>query len=175
MPTMNPFDGDAFTLSSLTNAINVLPNNYGRLREMNLFPGRGVRTRQIMIEEQNGVLNLLPTLPPGSPGTQNKQGKRKVRSFIIPHIPLDDVVLPDEYDGIRAFGTENQTNALAQIINQHMQSAKNKFANTIEHMRWGALKGDILDADGSTLYNLFTEFGVAEKEVFQVRNGEHQH
>ncbi len=165
MPTMNPFDGDAFTLSSLTNAINVLPNNYGRLREMNLFPGRGVRTRQIMIEEQNGVLNLLPTLPPGSPGTQNKQGKRKVRSFIIPHVPLDDVVLPDEYDGIRAFGTENQTNALAQIINQHMQSAKNKFAITIEHMRWGALKGEILDADGSTLYNLFTEFGVAEKEV----------
>lgn len=165
MPTLNPFDGDAFSLASLTNAINILPNNYGRVRQMNLFPKKGVRTRTIMIEEQNGVLNLLPTLPPGSPGTQNKQGKRKVRSFVIPHIPLDDAVLPDEYDGIRAFGTENQTNALASILNQHMQTAKNKFAITIEHMRMGALKGSILDADGSELFNLFTEFGVSEQTI----------
>lgn len=165
MSTLNPWDADAFTMRSLTSSINILPNNYGRLRELNLFPGRGVRTRNIMVEEQNGVLNLLPTLPVGSPGTQNKQGKRKVRTFTIPHIPLDDVILPDEYDGIRAFGTENQTDALAGIINQHMQAAKNKFAITIEHMRMGALKGEILDSDGSTIYDLYDEFDVEEKEV----------
>jgi len=165
MLTLNPFDGDAFTLQSLTNAINILPNNYGRLREMNLFPGRGVRTRSVMIEERNGVLNLLPTKQVGEPGTQNKQGKRKVRSFAIPHIPLDDVVLPDEYDGIRAFGTENQMETLASIMNQHLQTAKNKFAITIEHLRMGALKGKILDSDGSELFDLFSEFGVSEKVV----------
>jgi len=162
---LNPFDTDAFNMVSLTNAINILPNNYGRVRELGLFPGKGVRTRTVIVEEQNGILNLLPTLPPGAPGTQNKMGKRTVRSFTIPHIPVDDVILPQEYEGIRAFGMETEIAALAQVMNDHLQTAKNKFAITLEHLRMGALKGIILDADGSTIYNLYTEFGITQKTV----------
>ncbi|SEM75018.1 Phage major capsid protein E [Syntrophus gentianae] len=162
---LNPFDTDAFSMVSLTNAINILPNNYGRVRELGLFPGKGVRTRTVIVEEQNGILNMLPTLPPGAPGTQNKMGKRTVRSFTIPHIPVDDVILPQEYEGIRAFGTESEVAALAQVMNDHLQTAKNKFAITLEHLRMGALKGIILDADGSTIYNLYTEFGITQKTV----------
>jgi hypothetical protein len=37
---------------------------------------------------------------------------------------------------------------------------------TLEHHRVGAIKGQILDADGSTvLYNLFTEFGVEQQAL----------
>jgi hypothetical protein len=162
---INPFDQDAFSLVSLTQSINILPNNYGRVRELNLFPTKGVRTRTIIMEEKVGVLNLLPTLPPGSPGTQNKMAKRNVRSFTVPHIPVDDVILPQEYEGIRAFGSENEMAPLAAVMNDHLQTGKNKFAITIEHLRMGALKGIILDADGSTLYNLYTEFGISAKTV----------
>ena len=170
---LNPFDTDAFNMVSLTNAINILPNNYGRVRELALFPGKGVRTRTVSVEEQNGVLNLLPTLPPGAPGTQNKMGKRTVRSFTIPHIPVDDVILPQEYEGIRAFGSETEVAALAQVLNDHLQTAKNKFAITLEHLRMGALKGIILDADGSTIYNLYTEFGISQETVsFALTNSE---
>jgi hypothetical protein len=42
---------------------------------------------------------------------------------------------------------------------------RNKHAITLEFLRWGALKGLILDADGSTLYDLFTEFGISKKTV----------
>ena len=57
----NPFENDAFSMTSLTESINILPNNYGRLQAMNLFPQKSVRTRNIAVEEMNGVLNLLPT------------------------------------------------------------------------------------------------------------------
>ncbi len=150
---------------SLTKSINLLPNNYGRLREMNLMPGKGVRTRSIIVEEQNGILTLLQTQPVGSPGLQNKMGKRNVRNFTIPHIPLDDVILPDEYQGVRAFGQENDMAAVAQVVNDHLQTMRNKHAITLEHLRMGALKGVILDADASTLYNLYTEFGITAKTV----------
>jgi len=162
---LNPFGTDAFNMVSLTNSINILPNNYGRLRELGLFPDKGVTTRSVIVEENNGVLNLLSTLPVGSPGQQNRMGKRKVRSFAIPHIPLDDAVYPSEFNGVRAFGTENQTETLAGVMNNHLQTAKNKFGITLEHLRMGALKGVILDADGSLLYNLFTEFGVQQNLV----------
>lgn len=165
MPNLNPFAADAFRTISLTQSINKLPNNYGRLRELNLFPGRGVTTRQIMVEEHNGVLNLLPTMPVGAPGTEARRGSRKARSFVIPHIPHNDVILPDEYQGVRSFGSENQVDTLVNVVNNHQQAMRNKHGITLEHLRMGALKGVILDADGSTIYDLYSEFGITAKEV----------
>ena len=163
---LNPFATDAFNMVSLTNAINILPNNYGRLRDMNIMPGQGVRTRSIIVEERNGILNLLPTRPVGAPGTPQQRGRRKVRSFAIPHIPADDWIDPTEYQGVRAFGTENAVASLAQIMNDHLETMRSKHGITLEFLRWGALKGEILDADGSTLYNLFTEFEISKKTVY---------
>ena len=165
MPMNNPFDTPAFHVTALTAAINILPNSYGRLERMMLMPPRPVRFRQIAVEEKNGVLNLLPTLPIGSPGTVGERGKRKLRSFNIPHIPHDDVVLPEEVQGIRAFGSENESQALADVMADHLQSMRNKHAITLEHLRMGALKGVILDADGSALYDLYAEFGIEAKTV----------
>jgi hypothetical protein len=162
---LNPFEQDAFNMVSLTQSINILPNKYGRVGQLGVFPDKGVRSRTIIVEEQNGVLNLLPTLPVGAPGTQNKIGKRTVRSFTIPHIPLDDAILPSEYEGIRAFGSESELASLSTIMNDHLQTARNKFDITLEHLRMGALKGIILDSDGSTLYNLYTEFGISAKRI----------
>ena len=82
----NPFDNPGFAMASLTAAINILPNRYGRLEQLNLFPAKPVRTRQIIVEEYAGKLNLLPTRPVGSPGTVGERGTRKLRSFVIPHI-----------------------------------------------------------------------------------------
>lgn len=169
MDLLNPFSTNpAFSMASLTKAINILPNQYGLVGQKNIFPGRGVTQRTIIVEEQNGVLNLLKTQPVGAEGQgsqKNKLGKRTVRSFVIPHIPLEDTIFPQEYDGVRAFGQENQADPLVTIMNNHLQAERNKHAITLEFLRMGALKGVILDADGSVLYNLFTEFGLSAKEI----------
>ncbi len=165
MSMLNPFTTDAFNMVALTAAINRIPNTYGRLEQLALMPATGVRLRTIIIEEMSGVLNLLPTQPVGAPGTLGTQGKRKVRSFVIPHIPHDDTVLPEEVQGIRAFGSETETEALAGLMAQKLQTMRSKHAITLEHLRMGALKGVILDADGSTLYNLYTEFGITPKTI----------
>ena len=162
---LNPFEVNAFNFVSLTNAINILPNNYGRLRELGVFPDKGITTRVALVEEQNGVLNLLATQPIGAPEQQNRMGKRKVRAFNVPHIPLGDVIIASEFESVRAFGSESEVETLATVINTHMQAAKDKYAITLEHLRMGALKGIILDADGSLLYNLFSEFGIEQNYV----------
>ncbi len=165
MPMNNPFHTPAFSMAALTAAINILPNRYGRMEALNIFPARPVRLRQIIVEEQNGVLNLLPALPPGSPGTVGRRGKRTMRSFVIPHIPHDDVVLPEEVQGVRAFGAESEAETVAGVMARHLETMRNKHAITLEHLRMGALKGVILDADGSTIYDLYDEFDITAKTV----------
>ena len=161
----NPFENPAFSMSALTAAINILPNNYGLMDSMGLFPSKPVRFRSVVVEEKNGILTLLPTMPVGSPGTVGKRGKRKLRSFAIPHIPHDDVVLPEEVQGIRAFGSESELQTVASVMAEHLQTMRNKHAITLEHLRMGALKDIILDADGSELYNLFDLFDITPKVV----------
>jgi hypothetical protein len=39
-------------MAALTAAINILPNRYGRLEALNLFPAKPVRQRQIIVEER---------------------------------------------------------------------------------------------------------------------------
>lgn len=171
MSMNNPFHSPAFSVSALTAAINILPNQYGRLDELNLFPVKPVRTRQVTIEEKNGVLSLLPTQPVGSPGTVGKRGKRAARAFVIPHIPHDDVVLPEEVVGVRAFGTETELESIAGVMADHLQTMRNKHAITLEHLRIGALKGVILDADGTEIANLFDLFKIEPKTFdFQLGN-----
>jgi len=161
----NPFHTPAFSMAALTAAINIIPNRFGRIEALGLFPDKPVRTRQILVEEQNGVLNLLPSMPPGSPGTVGRRGKRAMRSFVITHIPHDDVVLPEEVQGIRAFGSETEMETIASVMARHLQTMRNKHAITLEHLRMGALKGVILDADGSVIYDLFDEFGITPTAI----------
>ena len=160
------FNSQAFSMIALTEAINVVPNTYGRLRELNLFPIKPVNTTTVAIEIKNNVLNLLPTQPRGGPATQNVTGKRQLKSFRIPHIPLEDLILADEVQNIRAFGSENQLQAVMALVNERQMEIVNKFAITLEWLRNGALKGQVLDADGVTvIYNWFTEFGISQKSV----------
>ena len=160
------FNSQAFSMVALTEAINMVPNMYGRVRELNVFPIKPVNTTTVAIEIKNNVLNLIPTQPRGGPANQNVTGKRQLKSFRIPHIPLEDLILADEVQNIRAFGTENQLQAVVNLVNERQIEIVNKFAITLEYLRNGALKGEVLDADGVTvLYNWFTEFGITQESV----------
>ncbi len=166
MPTINPFaTDDAFNMVSLTMAINRLPIQYGRLGQLGIFPERGVDTRTILIDERFGKLNLLQTRAPGAPPTMGAVGKRKTRSFVVPHNPHADVVLPGEVAGIRAFGSDNAQVALADKLMEKLATMRDKHDQTKEFRRFGALDGIILDADASTIVNLFTEFEVSQEVV----------
>jgi hypothetical protein len=94
-----------------------------------------------------------------------------MRSFVVPHIPHDDVVLPNEVQGLRAFGSETELESIASVVAEKLETMRNKHAITLEHLRMGALKGLILDSDGSVLYDLFEEFRIAQQSVaFQIDN-----
>lgn len=157
---LDPFVSEnILKLTTLVEAIKILPNSYGKINTSGIFKERPVNTRTIIIEMKDGVLNLLPTKPVGAPGSELNRGLRNARPLIVPHIPAHDVILPQELEGIRAFGKEDQVAALSDIVAEHLQNAKDKFFITKEYHRIRAIQGSVLDADGSTvLFNWFNEF-----------------
>jgi Phage major capsid protein E len=89
-PMINPFDAGGYPLAEMTTAINILPNMYTRLGQMGLFRFEGVTQRSVIIEQADGVLNLLPTVPLGGSATVANRDSRSMRSFTVPWIPHVD-------------------------------------------------------------------------------------
>lgn len=164
MPGLNVFTQDAFGVISLTDAVNKIPFVPGRAGQVIDWQERGVTTLSIMIEEVDGVLTMLNPTARGGPGQTRAKPKRVARSLTIPHYQHDDGINADEVQGVRAFGSETEVQTVQALVNQRQAEAITLVLDpTLEYQRVGALKGIILNADGSTLYNLFTEFGVTQE------------
>ncbi len=167
MPVIiNPFDAvGGFTLAELTQAINILPNVYTRLGQLGLFRFEGITQRTVLIEQAEGVLNLLPSVPLGGPPTVANRDTRSMRTFTVPWIPHDDHITPQDIQGVRQFGSANQAETLATVMNRKLERMRIKHAQTREYMEIRALQGVLKDGAGTTLYNYFTEFGVAQQTL----------
>ncbi len=162
---LSPYGENMFDLVSMTTGINLIPNSYGRLREMKLFVPKPVTSKIIMIEEKKGVLHLLDINPEGAPPPKGKRNKRKGRLFHIPNIPHDDMVQASEFANVRKFGTDNETSTEAEVFAERCLEMRLLHAITLEYLKWGALKGEVLDGDGDVFYNFYDEFEVDKKEI----------
>ena len=49
----NPFVNPAFSMTSLTAAINIIPNRYGRIGQLGLFNPKPVIHRNVIVEEMH--------------------------------------------------------------------------------------------------------------------------
>jgi hypothetical protein len=158
------FSGDAFSVRALTDAIRIVPNTYGLIGQLGLFQEKGVTSTLVAVEIENGVLNLIPASNRRDPAPKNKTGKRLVKPFEVPHFALDDLIYPDDVQNVRAFGSQNlQTSA--SVVNDRLVAMSAKHDLTLEYLRSGAISGIVLDPSGSTIVNLYTEFGISEKVV----------
>jgi len=160
---LNPFTGTGYDLAAMTTAINRLPNLYNRTA--GIFTPDSITTTVVQVEQLNGTLNIVRSRPRGAPADKMTTDKRELRAFPIPHIPIEDVLLPEEYQNVRAFGSENEAETQAGILARKLQKMRNALDQTQEYLRMGALKGIVLDADGSTLCNLYTAFDITPKSV----------
>ena len=91
----NPFDAGGYSLAEMTQAINILPNLYTRLGQIGLFRFEGVTQRSVIIEQYEGVLNLLPSVPLGGPSTVGTREGRSMRSFARPSAIRGVVAIPN--------------------------------------------------------------------------------
>ena len=88
-----------------------------------------------------------------------------MRSFAIPWIPHDDVILPQDIQGVPALGAGDAADPLVDLMTRKLTLMRAKHAQTREYMEINALRGTVKDGAGTTLYNYYTEYGITQTSV----------
>src|ERR1700730_3245428 len=149
----------AFEITTLTDAIQSLKFVPGRISELGIFTEKGIPTTTAAIEERGGILVFVPPSPRGGPGMTVDKLKRTLRVVSIPHFQIDDTMMAEEVQGVRAWGQETAVEMLMEKVAERGQIFTQSFAQTEELARLGAIKGIVTYADGTTL-DLRTLFSV---------------
>lgn len=166
MANIDSFKASDFDMRSMTASINKQPYVPGIIGKSGLFKVTPINTTVVEITRNGGKISLLPTKPRGGQGSVHVDPKAKSRSFTVPHIPYDGAIYADAIQNARDWETENDLLAVGKIVNAKLAAMRQDHEVTHEYHRIGAVKGVILDADGSTtIYDLFSEFGISQTSI----------
>lgn len=158
---LDVFKNDAFSVVSLTDAINKIKFVPGRIGQLGLFQESGISTTAAAIEQRDGVLSLVSPTPRGAPGTTLDKSKRSLLDIRVPHFEINDAVMAEEVQGVRAWGSETDVEMVMGKLAERMAIHSQSMEATQEYSRIGAIKGLVTYADASTL-DLFSIFGVSQ-------------
>ena len=156
---LDVFNGDAFTVESLTAVINRLPYVPTRIGDMGLFSSQGMASTIGVFEAANGVLTLVPAQPRGAPPQPKSVNKGRLIALPATHLPQRGAIMADQVQGIRVLGSADASAGVEAIMTQLQAKMKTDLDFTIEYQRMGAIKGLVLDSDGSTLVDMYAQFG----------------
>jgi Phage major capsid protein E len=160
------FEDDAFSVSSLTAAINEQQYLPGRISSLGLFREEGISTLTVQIEKDGDTLALVPAGERGTSGLVVGATKRMLIPFNTVHLPERFTIKADEIQGIRAFGSLTELQAVQDVVNKRLGKARRQLDATHEFQRMGALNGKVLDADGKTvLLDIYDRFGVERQRL----------
>ena len=154
-----------FDCTEMTAAVNKLPALPVYFRR--LFEVKGVKTTTVSLDIRKGRIVLIGdsernTAPESLAG---RGAKREWMRLSCAHLAMSDTLAPEDLQDVRAFGSTEPI-SVAEVYNDKMQQLKDNMTATMEFHRLGAIKGVVLDANGTTvLHDIFNTFGVTKKKM----------
>ncbi len=144
-------------------AINELPPQYGYLRRQGLFTEEELLATEFFeINIENDVITVLPI-----GRSEAKKGSSTGLIFRVPQVEHEDAITAKEIKNMMAlYADGRRPDTLNRQMTRKLANLRKKFDLTREWFSWGALKGIITDGKGTEVLNLFTAFGIAQKEVY---------
>jgi hypothetical protein len=165
MPVYSDYLSDPrYSVRAMSDAIMSIPNEYSLLADLGLFPEVGISTTYVEIEAKNGSLNLIPTSLRGGPAGYVKRDTRNLRVMKTLFQSLNDKLVPSDLQNLPAFGDPMGFERFDTLLQERFARLQAGYRQTHEYFRWGALRGNVYDADGtSVLYNCYTEMGESQQ------------
>lgn len=155
-----------YTDVELTQEVNRIPNMFGLLNALNLFPNEPKASKFVKIGYKDGEIYVLAAEPRGANGDVGPEDTENFVILEIPHFPHIDRIGPDDVDNMLVIVNGQVTpDSIDRQLADKLKKIRNKHAITREFIRLGALRGLIKDGRGRTLYDLYDVFGITKKTV----------
>lgn len=159
------FEG-AFALTDYTEELLLIPNTWGLVNELGIFRNESVSQHSVTVESVSGTLGVIADQVRGGNRNVGKDDTRVLRSFAMPHFPLDDFITPTDLQGKRAYGSADAAETEAAAVARKLERIRRNHAITLEAARVYALtNGAIYAPNGTVSGNYFTDFGVTQKTI----------
>jgi Phage major capsid protein E len=155
-----------FELVDYTEELNLIPNEWGLVNSLGIFSKESVSQHSITVESTSGTLALITDQVRGAKNLVSKDTLRNLRSFPIPHFPLDDYITPQDVQGKRAYGSPDAADTKDAVVARKLAQLRKNHAVTLEAARCFALTNGAIYAPNATVAaNYFTDFGVSQKTI----------
>jgi hypothetical protein len=159
--TMAVFGEDPFTAASMIRGIDkrtYIPNGLDAIIG---FEPKRVGTDTIYIGQTNRSNGIIQTTLRGAPIEMRSRPDKNFRPLKIPRVAEGDQLYIHELANLVPWEGETEIDLVAQRIVEMQEDLIGDVEMTEENMRLGSLNGTVLDKDGSTIVNYYTEFGIS--------------
>lgn len=152
-------------VTNWTPELKEIPNQYGALNGLGLFKSVGIDTTTITFDRTTHQLTLPPPAIRGerkpSTGGRKRTDTFKLELDFYKH--AEYITNQDILDK-RMPGTQDKEQ-LGRVVAEKLELGRAGFDQASEYMKVQAIKGLVVDTNGTTLTNMFTEFGLTQQTI----------
>ena len=172
--TLDIFDGDAFKNATLSSWVNInapfVPGLLGSMPSM--FQAEGVNTTDVLFDEENGSLKMIPSSPRGAAPASSINSKGTARKVPTVRLAQEAPLLADQVANVRVIGEVGVLKTAQDLVYSRIQGPfglKQGMSLTLEHIYLGAIDGQVYDSDGATLlWDFFQIYGVSRPAAVNI-------
>jgi hypothetical protein len=128
---------------------------------LNIFEPIYSRSRTIAIAERDRTMTMIPTSEMGAPPEELTPEGSRLRTFNTSRLAKGSTIYAAELAGVAALPFDVQTRDVTQEVTDRSQQIMIDLELTWEHMRFGAIQGKVLDADGTTIIDWYDFWGIS--------------
>lgn len=160
MPGMDIFNNNAFSMNSLTTAIQDIEFRPSFLGSLGIFDSKPIRTLGFSIERKDNNLRIIKADRVGDPRQRQTKDRRNIRNLEVIRLAKTDELQASEIQGIRAFGSQTELQSVAEEVAIRQIKLVEDLEATKERHRLGAINGLLLDSDDSVIEDYFDLWGI---------------
>lgn len=170
MLTLDIFRDQMFEAVELKGIIDDLEFSPGQVTSLDLFDDEPIRTTEVAITREGDGLVLVPTSERGAPFPQMTRNLRNAKLFSTKRVGLEDRIKSSELLNVISDGMPEtmQLQRAAEETTKRFGKMRRNLELTREFYFLNALQGVWKDADGSTIYDFYDEFGLVAPSAVSI-------
>lgn len=156
-----------FAVEDWTSELAMIPNIRTPLSDLGIFRAEPISTSTVTFEQTFGTIGLINDVYRGGQVLANRDETRKLHTYAVPYHKVVDYITAADVQGKRAYGSADQAETEAAVMERKMTRLKRSAQMTEEFAKFYSItQGKIWSPSGTVAHNSFyTDFGVTRLEI----------